>query len=73
MLSGEQMASKDAQPKTSDQWDADKKQKAINLLNNDDWKDAIGNAPSRPLQRGETINSPVILTGNPDSIDPHRT
>lgn len=47
-----------------------KQQAALQTLTNNDWKSAIASTSARQLQQGETINQPVILSGNPNSAIP---
>lgn len=47
-----------------------KQQAALQTLSDDDWMSAIASTSARQLQEGETINQPVILTGDPTSVIP---
>lgn len=51
-------------------WSANKQQTALQQLNDNDWREVIASTSARQLQEGETINQPVILSGNPDSTIP---
>lgn len=52
------------------QWQPAKQQTALQQLTDNDWKEAISSTSVRQLHEGETINQPVILTGNPSSVVP---
>lgn len=48
----------------------EKQQIALQSLSDSDWRSVIASTSARQLQEGETINQPVILTGDPTSTIP---
>lgn len=51
-------------------WDAAKRQKAIQDIPKDTWKDIVATIPEAgKLANGQTIPSGAILVGNPDSLN----